>query len=82
MTPTTHVVAAFLDLTAFPWVEDLSREYDPLAEKVAAHLTLGHPFRNYRPSEELFARIADVCRAPRPIWLKPRPSNSRLAAAW
>lgn len=80
--PTTHVVVAILDLTAFPWIEDLRREYDPLAEKVAAHLMLVHPFRNHRPNEELFQQIADVCRAARPIWLKPRPSNRRLAAAW
>lgn len=39
------VIAAFLDLGAGHWVEDLRRRFDPLASSVPAHVALGHRFQ-------------------------------------
>ena len=68
--PTTYAIVAFLDLGAAPRVEKLRDKYDPLAQRVAAHLTLVHPFSTTLTRQALEAHLQMVSRWARPIALE------------
>lgn len=61
------VIAVFLDLSPDHWVEALRRKFDPLALRVAAHLTLVHPFRAQAELDVLASHIARVAQDARPF---------------
>lgn len=61
--PTTYAIVAFLDLAALPWGEELREKYDPLARRVAAHLTLVHPFTTTLAPQQLESHIHEVSRS-------------------
>lgn len=69
---TTYAIVAFLDLGTAPWVEELRDNYDPLAQRVAAHLTLVHPFSTTLARQALEAHLQAVSRATPPITLELR----------
>ena len=67
---TTYAIVAFLDLGSAPWVEKLRVKYDPLAQRVGAHMTLVHPFTTTLVWQALEAHIQTVSRQARPIALE------------
>lgn len=66
----TYAIVAFLNLDENRWVEALRAQYDPLAHRVAAHLTLVHPITTTLAQQELLGHIQAVSRETRPIALK------------
>lgn len=63
------VIAAFLDLGADQWVEDLRRRFDPLASSVPAHVTLVHPFQTRVELAEVIDHVDRVASTSRPFRL-------------
>lgn len=63
------VIAAFLDLGAGHWVEDLRRRFDPLAYSVPAHVTLVHPFQTKIELKEVADHLDRVASTLRPFRL-------------